>query len=308
MISVPADQLPHPMDNIPIRNLRFDTKQLSGQSALWSHTEPDFSMFINALGIHVPYFERFLVAVFRGIRADIKDADLLRDVKGIIGQEAHHAFNFVGWNKVMNETYPRVSELEADAESHFASMQSKRSTFFQVGYVAGYETFTFLAGAIILDRYEELMGDADPVMRALWVWHQVEEVEHGAVAFDVYNYFYADREWARKFFVLLAFAHITKETLRAYLHMGHVEGFWRAPVRGFKAAKFFFRFALDLARSALPVLKRNYHPRSHPICNEHQNRIALAWRERYDAGLTTLAIEQGDLTHALEVATGGAGS
>jgi len=40
---------------------------------------------------------------------------------------------------------------------------------------------------IILDRYEELMGDADPDLRALWVWHQVEEVEHGAVAFDFYE-------------------------------------------------------------------------------------------------------------------------
>jgi len=186
-------------------------------------------------------------------------------------------------------------------------MLTKRSRFLQVGYVAGYETFTFLAGAIILDRYEELMGDADPVMRAPWVWHQVEEVENGAVAFDVYKYFYAEREWARKFFVLLAFAHITKETLRAYLHMGRVEGFWRQPVRGFKAAKFFLRFAADLALSVLPVLKRNYHPRNHPICNEQQNKVALAWRERYDADLTTLAIAQGDLTAALESIAGDPG-
>jgi hypothetical protein len=305
MASASAEQLAHPMDNIPIRNLRFDTETLRGESALWSHSKPDFSMFINALGIHVPYFERFLVAVLREVRADIGDADLMGDVKGIIGQEAHHAFNFVGWNEVMSARYPRVSELESDAAQHFANMSTKRSRFFRVGYVAGYETFTFLAGAIILDRYEELMGDADPVMRALWVWHQVEEVEHGAVAFDVYKYFYAEREWARKFFVLLAFAHITKETLRAYLHMGRVEGPWRQPARGFKAAGFFVRFAADLARSALPVLKRNYHPRNHPICNEHQNQVALAWRQRYDAGLTTLAIEQGDLTSALEGKAGG---
>ena len=110
------------------------------------------------------------------------------------------------------------------------------------------------------------------------------------------------------FFVLLAFAYITKEALRAYLHMGRLEGFWGQPARGFKAGKFFIRFALNLARSALPVLKRNYHPRRHPVCNEHQNRVAVAWRERYDAGLTTLAIEQGDLTYALATAAGGSTS
>ncbi len=248
MVSEASDQPAHPMDNIPIRNLRFDTEKLQGESALWSRSQPDFSMFINALGIHVPYFERFLVAVFRNVRTDIEDADLLLDVKGIIGQEAHHAFNLVRWNEVMSANYPRIGELEADADKHFSDMLAERSRFFRVGYVAGYETFTFLAGAIILDRYEE--------------------------------------------------------TLRAYLHMGRVEGFWRQPARGIKAAKFFARFAADLALSAL---KHSYHPRSHPICNNQQNKIALAWRERYDAGLTTLAIAQGDLTAALYSTAGDPG-
>lgn len=84
-------------------------------------------MFINALGVHVPYFEKFLVAVFRDVRGDIEDAKLLRDVKGIIGQEAQHAFNFVGWNKVMHKTCRRVGDLEADAEKHFEALRARRN-------------------------------------------------------------------------------------------------------------------------------------------------------------------------------------
>ena len=256
-------------------------------------------MFINALGVDVPHFERFLVRVMRQYRGELSDPKLLQDVQAIIGQESHHAFNFSKWTQRLADKYPEIARVDDACTQTFRRM-SQRSKKFQIGFVAGYETFTFLGGLIILQRYQELMGEADPVMRAIWVWHQVEEVEHGAVAFDFYNAFYGGDEWFRKFMVVRAFSHILAETFNAYAPMVRGEGLYKTPGKALKAWGFFCRFGFDLAWSALPVLKRGYHPRNHPICTNAQNPIALAWREHHRNGGDVLSLNDSIMSALLK--------
>ncbi len=280
------------MDDIPVRQLRFDFSDIEGSDPVWSNSSPDFSIFINALGVHVPHFERFLVAVMREYRDELSDPALVKDIQAIIGQEAHHAFNFINWTKEMGKKYPGLLQLDASAKKYFegALLRDKR---FKVGFTAGYETFTFLSGMIILNRYDELMADADPNLRALWVWHQVEEVEHGAVAFDFYQAFFSDHEWYRRWMVFFAFLHIAKETFLAYREMlkGEKFGFRRR----LKAWRFFASFAWDLFYASLPVYRADYHPRNHPICNDEQNEIAIKWRDYYASGEDALSLTNADM-------------
>jgi predicted metal-dependent hydrolase len=292
------------MDEIPVRQLRFTFDETAGPDPLWSRSNPDFSMFINALGVHVPHFERFLVKVMRSYRDELDDPQLLDEVKAIIGQEAHHAFNFIGWNKAMERHYPGIMQLDAHANDYFQGALKTASKKFQIGYTAGYETFTFLAGMIILNRYEELMHDADPTLRALWVWHQVEEVEHGAVAFDFFQAFYPEALWYRRWMVVRAFVHISHETFKSYALMVRKEGYYATPKRALKAWTFFVGFAFDLGRSALPVLARNYHPRQHPICNDEQSQIAVAWRKYHAAGNDTLQLDNDAIEKMLAASAG----
>ncbi|MFN3239130.1 MAG: metal-dependent hydrolase [Pseudomonadales bacterium] len=277
---------PHPMDEIPVRQLRFKFDDVNNHHPVWSNSCPEFAMFINALGVHVPYFERFLVKVMREYRGEVADPKLQEDIKNIIGQEAHHAFNFVKWNEYLVARYPELEQLEADSQIYFTEALDKDKRF-KVGFTAGYETFTFLAGLIILDRYQELMADADPILRALWVWHQVEEVEHGAVAFEFYKVLYGDHEWYRKAMVMYALSHIIWETFKAYKPILKKEGYNASWGQRLSAWKFFSGFAWDFFRSALPVFKRDYHPRNHPICTSSQNPIAIAWREYHKGGGNT---------------------
>ena len=67
---------PHPMDSILIRRLKFAFEQVQTSDLVWSRSCPNFSIFINALGVHVPHFERFLVAVLREIRGDLANPQL----------------------------------------------------------------------------------------------------------------------------------------------------------------------------------------------------------------------------------------
>ncbi|MEM7436909.1 MAG: metal-dependent hydrolase [Myxococcota bacterium] len=290
------------MDDIPVRRLKFkldDERPEESHHPVWSRSSPNFSRTINALGIHVPYFERFLVEVMRRYRGEVTDPKLSEDVHAIMGQEAFHAFNFIGWTKAMARHYPGVTELDEEARVYFEKALEKRDKKFQIGFTAGYETFTFLGGMIVLKRYEEFMADADPKLRALWVWHQVEEVEHGAVAFDFYKAFYPDDEWYRRYMVLYAFGHILGQTIKAYGTMLRTDfrgNFWGA----LKAWKFLLTFGKDLAVAAMPVLSRKYHPREHPICNDEQSQVAVAWRKHIAQGADPLLLTEGDVEKMLE--------
>ena len=289
----------HPMDEIPIRKFRFKFDAVEGHDPVWSKSKPDFSIFFNALGVHVPHFERFLVKTMRAYRDELDDEELALAVKGIIGQESHHAFNFETWTGEMCKRYDRLAEINAHAKAYFIKAFEKGSRKFRIGFTAGYETFTFLGGIIVLQRYAELMEKADPTIRALWVWHQVEEIEHGSVAFDFYRAFYPDDEWYRRLMVAFAYVHIIWETFKAYSHMIRVEGFYRKPLRALKAWWFFLSFGLDLGISALPTLSKRYHPRKHPSCTTRQTLIAVAWKEYYAAGKDVQLLRDEDIDEML---------
>ena len=51
---------------------------------------------------------------------------------------------------------------------------------------AGLEHFTSMLGSLMLSN-ENLIDEVHPSMRALFIWHAVEECEHKAVAFDLYK-------------------------------------------------------------------------------------------------------------------------
>jgi len=278
------EQTCHPMDNIEVRPLRFDYTKIEMQDPVWSRSNPLFSIYINALGIHVPYFERFLVMAFRNIRQDIEDEELKKDVTSIIGQEAHHGRNFIEFNKFLSKRYPNVEALDKRAKTYFEAQLKNNDRKAQIGYIAGYETFTYLGGMIILDGYDQWMKDADPVTRSLWLWHQVEEVEHGAVAFDVYKNFYKEDEWYRKWMIVKSLLHIAYETWLAYVPMCKKEGYFSSPFKALKAVGFYLKFSYKLARNSLPVFSKKYHPKTHQTNKLKQNEIAVSWRSQYAKG------------------------
>jgi len=284
----------HPMDGFPVRPLQFDLDK-AASNCVWSRTCPEFSVFINALGIHVPYFERYLIASMRKAKPEVRDEKLLRDMAAINGQEAHHAKNFVHWNQVLASRYPKVPKLDQEAREYFSSHAKSDSLRKLVGFTAGYETFTFLAGMIIFRNYQRWFADSDPVVKALWVWHQVEEVEHGSVAFDVYKYLYGDDELYRKWMILASLLHIATETTKAYTHMAKVEGWLRLrnPFKAVSCMAFCFAMLLRFLKAALPVFRKSYQPRNHPLVTTKQDPIQIAWRRYYQTdGADVLEIDR----------------
>ena len=281
----------HPMDQFPVRALEFDRPKLATLDPVWSRSSPQFSVFINALGVHVPYFERYLIRALGKAKEEIHSEALLRDVSAIIGQEAHHAKNFIQLNKSLAKRYPKLAQYEESAKTYFAHHAKTDSLKKLVGFTAGYETFTFLAGLIILDNYDEWLADSDPVMKAMWVWHQVEEVEHGSVAFEVYQHLYGEDEIYRKWMIVKALSHIAWETTKTYTHMAHIEGWLSNPIKAVSTMGFCAKMLTKLLHNALPVFQKNYHPRTHPKVTSDQNSIQIAWRRFAHDGGDVLEID-----------------
>ena len=292
----------HPMDEFPVRPLTFDVNAIDMHEPVWSRSSPMFAVFINALGIHVPYFERYLIATMRRARPHVKDPELAQDMTRIIGQEAHHAKNFVRINELLAQRYPKVARLDEEAKTYFARHAEVDSLKKLVGFTAGYETFTFLAGLIILDNFHEWLEDADPVMKAMWVWHQVEEVEHGSVAFNLYKHLFPEDELYRKWMIVVALLHIALETVRGYVHMARVEGWLRNPLRAASSLFFCGHMLWRLLANALPVFRKSYHPRRHPRVTTRQNCVQVAWRRFHSEGGDVLAIDHAKMAEVMRLA------
>ena len=63
----------------------------------------------------------------------------------------------------------------------------------QLAITCAFEHFTALLGGYIL-RHPEVLSTLDEDAMKLWVWHAIEEIEHRAVAFDVYQEIYGDHK------------------------------------------------------------------------------------------------------------------
>jgi len=293
-----------PMIDFPVRAFRFEIpKTGKGDQAdfvVWSRTCPEFSVFINAFAMHVPHFEELLVQVMAEVHADLSSPALRKGVKSLMGQEANHAHNLKRLNGLLRERYPSAIPQDEASIDYFQRLARSTDRRAKLGFVVGYETFTFLAGMIILANHERWFADAHPTMKAVVVWHQVEEIEHGAVAFEVWQELYGQEEWARKGYVFQAAFSIAREIIRLYPKMLHQEGWLRSPRRALKTLGFGVELLVRLFWAALPVFRRDYHPRRHPIATTGQNPLQRAWRRFEAAEGNVLKLDRAHVKKILE--------
>jgi predicted metal-dependent hydrolase len=173
-----------PAKTIRPRSPRFDfdavPRRWFARSIIGTH-------MANGLNLLFPAGERFFVRSVRRYLDRIDDPQLREDIKGFSGQEGLHAY--------AHERYFEALEKQGYDIRGFLAFYEK----FAYGFVervapaqlclaatAACEHFTATMAANALAREADgSMVVQDPTMRALFLWHAVEEIEHRAVAFDV---------------------------------------------------------------------------------------------------------------------------
>jgi len=134
-----------------------------------------------------PEGEDFFVRSVRNYRDRITDPELKRQVAGFIGQEAIHSREHESFNERLQAMgYPtRTMDRSTKALLAFVARTLPRRG--QLAVTAALEHYTAtLATVLLRDEAAREMLPVDEV-RSMLEWHALEECEHKAVAYDVYQ-------------------------------------------------------------------------------------------------------------------------
>jgi hypothetical protein len=148
------------------------------------------SAFLSALSATFPLGEKFFIDSVRRFRAGL-DPDLGAVVDAFVVQEALHTREHLAFNRLVAATGYETTRMTERTRAVLAPFRA-RSPLRQLGLTMALEHLTAIFAHDVLTR-EERVGAAPAEVRALWRWHALEEIEHKAVAFDVF--LHATRGW-----------------------------------------------------------------------------------------------------------------
>jgi uncharacterized protein len=266
--------------SLPIRKILVDLSQ--GFERHWfrgANGQPDAfrTQYLNAMSMSFPSGEQYFIDSVRAVQDRLTDSPehlrLEALIKDFAAQEATHR----QVHSLMNAQLEKQG-LKNDWEPRTLARIARfawMNPLHHLAMTAAYEHYTSVMSSMML-RHESLTQDMSPMMRSLWRWHAMEETEHKAVAFDVYQAVSGHVGWRRRWFAfaMMAFAvDCARQT---------VSNLWRdgslfKPSTWGSAAQFFFGrpskgggWMWLIGKPLLSYLPKDFHP------NDHDSRQELA--------------------------------
>lgn len=190
----------------------------------WLDGDAFKTRFFDAMSTLFPEGERFFIACVRDYRDQISDPVLAAQVADFIRQEAQHGRVHTAFNARLSAQGVRVDRIEKKTRDRLHWFRQRFPKVVPLAQTAASEHMTAIMAHSFFERPEVFAG-ADPRIRAMYVWHGVEEIEHKAVAYEVMtniaNASYLTRVLAMIYVSLLFPLH----TFMIVRHMLIVDGF-----------------------------------------------------------------------------------
>ena len=143
--------------------------------------------FYDAMSIMFPEGERAFIESVQHYRSRIRgEASLECAVKGFVAQEALHSREHARYNRHLQEQGAPVERIERRVARQQAFALRYLAPAVRLAITVCLEHFTAMFAHDILSDSCSLDG-AHPLMADIWLWHALEETEHKAVAFDVFE-------------------------------------------------------------------------------------------------------------------------
>lgn len=166
--------------NIIVRKKKFDftnSPKYYYDNALITH-------FFNAMSATFPPGEDFFVRSVRHFRKNTK-TDLEKEISAFIGQEAWHSLAHEALNNYSIKHNINLKEWETKIDYLLKNAERLLTPKMCLAVTIGLEHYTASMGKEILNNPYWINKFQEPY-KDLILWHSTEEVEHRAVAYDVY--------------------------------------------------------------------------------------------------------------------------
>ena len=186
------------MTDLVVRSLLVDMEAPIARH--WCGGDAFRTALFNALSMSFPVGEQFFIdSVRNGFKVlPAPEQERFRaEVQGFVGQEATHRRLHSLYNAHL-EKLGLVNEWEGRARERLALMEGVDVRHW-LAITAANEHFTAILADWMLHN-ADLLGDQDPRLKTLWLWHSAEESEHKSTAFNLYKALGGNEEWRIKWF------------------------------------------------------------------------------------------------------------
>lgn len=164
------------------RDLHFQHQ--AAPSNAWLGGDVVGTAILNALSLTFPVGERLFMDAVRQYRAQLSGR-LLDEAQAFIAQEAVHSREHLARNGGLDRARYPVDAIEAEIRERMTRVR-ERGPMAMLSVTIALEHFTAILADLLLSD-DSLLEGAPPEVARLWRWHAMEETEHKAVSFDVFQ-------------------------------------------------------------------------------------------------------------------------
>lgn len=265
--------------SIVVRDRRFGRG--ATQQRWWLREDPYLTAIFNSLSVSFPKGEAYFVDSVRRLRSQAR-AEHVAEIAAFIQQEVIHSREHVAFNRRATDHGYDVRRLEARVDDRLAVARTK-PPIANLAATMAFEHFTAIFAERLLADPRH-MQDVDPEIAALWRWHAMEEIEHKAVAYDLFLGATRDwhplKRWLLRSYVMLRVTQqfLTDRAIGA-LDLLRQDGLhgpmtWARLVHGLLIKP-------GMLRQVVPAWARYFRPDFHPW--HHDDRALIEQQDKLEA-------------------------